>query len=115
RLADWISAGLRAEEIWPDVGSGVSAQHPTLEDRFAEVDAPGLSAQPRFGRYQAFADLQAPASVAQNLNQGGRYRIGYAVFNDQQFDRFNFTRLDVEARHKFAVFGPHRRLTLHGW
>jgi hypothetical protein len=115
RLADWISAGVRAEEIWPDVGSGVSAQHPTVEDRFAEVDAPGLSAQPRFGRYQAFVDLQAPASVAQNLNQGGRYRIGYAVFNDQQFDRFNFTRIDVEARHKFAVFGPHRRLTLHGW
>jgi hypothetical protein len=115
RLADWISTGVRVEELWPDVGSGVSAQHPTVEDRFAEVDAPGLSAQPRFGRYQGFVDLQAPASVGQNLNQGGRYRIAYALFNDQQFDRFSFSRLDVEARHKFAVFGPHRRLTLHGW
>jgi Omp85 superfamily domain len=115
RIADWMAAGVRVEELWPNVGSGVSAQHPSVEDRFAEVDAPGLNAQPRFGRYQGFVELQAPASVGQNLNQGGRYRIGYALFNDQQFDRFSFTRVDVEARHKFAVFGPHRRLTLHGW
>jgi hypothetical protein len=115
RIADWMSTGVRVEELWPDVGRGVSAQHPTVEDRFAEIDAPGLFGQPRFGRYQGFVDLQTPASVAQNLNQGGRYRIGYALFQDQQFDRFSFTRLDVEARHKFAVFGPHRRLTLHGW
>jgi hypothetical protein len=115
RIADGISTGVRVEELWPDVGRGVSAQHPSVEDRFAEIEAPGLNAQPRFGRYQGFVDLQAPASVGQTLNQGGRYRIGYALFNDQQFDRFSFTRLDVEARHKFAVFGPHRRLTLHGW
>jgi hypothetical protein len=115
RLAAWISTGVRVEQLWPDVSRGVSAQHPTVEDRFAEIDAPGLFGQPRFGRYQGFVDIQTPASVAQNLNQGGRYRIGYALFQDQQFDRFSFTRLDVEARHKFAVFGPHRRLTLHGW
>lgn len=115
RVADWIAAGVRVEQLWPAVSRGVSAEHPSVEDRFTEVDAPGLNAQPRFGRYQGFVDLQAPASVGQSLNQGGRYRGGYAFFDDQQFGQFSFTRLDIEARHKFAVFGPHRRLTLHGW
>ena len=115
RLGDWMTAGVRVEELWPDLGRGASTQHPSVEDPFTAIDAPGLNAQPRFGRYQGFADIQTPASGGQGLNQGGRYRIGYALFHDQQFDRFSFTRLDVEARHKFAVFGPHRRLTLHGW
>jgi hypothetical protein len=44
-----------------------------------------------------------------------RYRAAYGLYDDQQFNQFNFTRIDLEARHKFAVFGPHRRLTLHGW
>ena len=115
RLADGMAAGVRVEELWPNVGRGGSGRHPSVEDRFAEVDVPGLTTQPRFGRYQSFVDLQAPASVGQNLNQGGRYRISYALFHDQQFDRFSFTRVDIEGRHRFAVFGPHRRLTLHGW
>jgi len=110
-----MAVGVRVEELWPDVSRGVSRLYPSVEDRFAEVDVPGLTTQPRFGRYQGFVDLQSPASVGQDLNQGGRYRISYALFSDQQFDRFSFTRLDIEGRHKFAVFGPHRRLTLHGW
>lgn len=115
RVADWMAAGVRVEEIWPNVGRGRSTRFPSLEDRFSEHDAPGLNAQPRFGRYQGFLEFQAPAAVPENLNQGGRYRIAYGLYDDQQFNRFNFTRIDVEARHKFAVFGPHRRLTLHGW
>lgn len=115
RLADWMTAGVRVEELWPNVGRGLSGRHPSVADRFSERDAPGLNAQLRFGRYQGFVELQSPGAVAQNLNQGGRYRIAYGLYDDQQFNRFNFTRIDVEARHKFAVFGPHRRLTLHGW
>ena len=115
RVANWMAAGVRVEEIWPDVGRGRSPRYPSLEERFSALDAPGLNVQPRFGRYQGFLEFQAPSAVAQNLNRGGRYRIAYGLYDDQQFNRFSFTRIDVEARHKFAVFGPHRRLTLHGW
>ena len=113
--ADWMAVGVRVEEIWPRLGPGRSARHPSLEQRFSERDAPGLTAQPRFGRYQAFVEFQAPAAVPENLNQGGRYRIAYALYDDQQFSRFNFTRVDLEARHRFAGFRPHHRFTLHGW
>lgn len=115
RLAPWAAAGGRVEELWPEIGPGRSTRYPTLEARFSEGDAPGLTAQPRFGRYEGFVELQAPAGAGEALNQGGRYRVAYALFDDQQFDRFAFRRLDLEARHKFSVFGPHRRLTLHGW
>jgi len=115
RVVPWMAVGGRVEALWPDVGRGRSTRHPTIEARFGEGEAPGLTEQPRFGRYQGFVEFQAPASIGQALNQGGRYRIAYGIFEDQQFDRFTFSRLDLEAQHKFALFGPHRRLTLHAW
>ena len=115
RVGRWIAIGGRLEEVWPDVGAGRSTIYPTIGTRFGADDAPGLNEQPRFGRYQGFVEFKAPASIGQALSQGGRYRIAYAVFEDQQFDRFTFLRLDLEAQHKFALFGPHRRLALHGW
>jgi hypothetical protein len=115
RLGSWLSVGGRVEEIWPEIGSGRSPTYPTLESRFSAADAPGLLEQPSFGRYQGFVELWAPDSVGQAFNQGGRYRISYGLYDDQQLDRYTFTRLEVEGQHKFAVFGPHRRLTLHGW
>jgi hypothetical protein len=115
RLHSSVSIGGRAEALWPKVERSRPARLPTLEDRFTEVDAPGLSEQPRFGRYQVFVDITAPAGLGPTLNQGGRYRVSYSMFDDQQFDRFSFRRLDVEARHRFELFGRYRRLTLHGW
>lgn len=115
QAAPWMAVGGRVEAIWPDVGSGRSAIYPTIDTTFGAGDAPGLIEQPRFGRYQGFVEFQAPDSVGQAFNQGGRYRITYQRFDDQQFDRFTFDRLDLEARHKFALFGPYRRLTLRAW
>lgn len=115
RLAPWMAVGGRIEELWPDVGSGRSTKYPTTEARFGEDEAPGLTEQPRYGRYQGFVELQAPGHIGQALNQGGSYRIKYGIFQDQQVDRFTFSRLDIEGQHRFTLFGPHRRLTLHGW
>lgn len=114
-VTPWMAAGGRIEEIWFDVGRGRSALFPSIEDRFGERDAPSLTQQPRYGRYQVFLEFSSPASVGQDLNQGGAYRIAYGTFDDQRLDRFTFNRLDIEARQKFSVFGPHRRLTLRGW
>lgn len=115
RVARWMAVGGRVEALWPDVGRGRSTREPTITARFGEGEAPGLTEQPRFGRYQAFIEFQAPASIGQTLNQGGRYRIAYGIVEDQQLDRFTFRRLDLEAQHKFALFSPHPRLTLHAW
>jgi hypothetical protein len=94
RVLPWVTAGARVEEFWPDVGG---------------------SAQPRFGRYHAFVDLTSDAGRPGTLYQGGKTRIGYGRYDDQNLDRFDFGRLDVETKHRFTVLGPYRTLTLHGW
>jgi hypothetical protein len=115
RLLPWVTAGARAEEIWPEVNAPGSTRFPRIDARFGEASAPGLADQPRFGRYQGYVDLIADAGPAGALYQGGKTRIGYALYDDQQFDRYDFRRVDVETKHRFTVFGPHRLLTLHGW
>jgi hypothetical protein len=115
RPRPWMAVGGRVEALWPDVGRGHAKGVPTIAARFDEGEAPGLREQPRFGRYQGFVEFQAPASIGHARNQGGRYRFAYGMFDDRQFGRFTFGRLDLEAQHKFALFGPHRRLTLHTW
>lgn len=115
RIASWLALGGRVEELWPDVSGGRSPNLPSIEQRFAEIDAPGLTSQPRFGRYQAAVDVQLPAGVGDALYQGTKSRVTYAVYDDQELELFNFRRLDIEAQQVFAGIGAHHRLTLSGW
>lgn len=115
RLSPWIRTGGRIEAIWPHVEDGGSSRVPGITERFREAEAPGLAGQPRFGRYDLFVDLTSDAGRTGTLYQGGKTRIGYGVFDDQQLNRYDFRRLDVETRHRFTVLGPYRLLTLHGW
>jgi hypothetical protein len=110
-----VSVGGRFEEVWPRIGVGHDSTVPSIEQRFGDVDAPGLNSQPRFARYQTFVQGVAPAAAGRATNQGGTYRITYDFYDDQQLDRFDFQRVQVEGRHKFAVFRPYQTLTLHGW
>ena len=108
-----LVAGSR--NVWPQIGIGQNSSVPSIEQRFGDFDAPGLDSQPRFARYQAFAQAIAPAAAGWSLNQGGTYRVTYDFYDDQQLDRFDFQRVQVEGRHKFAMFRPYHSLTLHGW
>lgn len=115
RLSPWVTVGARAEAFWPQLRSASSPKFPNTEARFGELEAPGIGAQPRFGRYQVFTDLISDAGSVGTLYQGGKTRIGYSVYDDQQLDRYGFRRLEFETQQRFTVFGPHRLLTLHGW
>jgi hypothetical protein len=115
RVSPWVTVGARLDELWPQIGVASTSRYPGTQARFGEVDAPGIAAQPRFGRYHAFVDLTSDAGPVGTLYQGGKTRFGYGLFDDQEFDRYSFRRLDVETRHRFTMFGPHRLLTLHGW
>jgi hypothetical protein len=114
-VGPWLVIGGRAEAIWPDVDRGRSSTEPSIEQLFDEGEAPGLTAQPRFGRYEVSAEVHVPPAPGEALHQGAKYRMAYALFDDQQLDRFTFRRLDVEGQQRFALFYPHHRLTLHGW
>jgi hypothetical protein len=115
RVTSWLALGARVEELWPDVSAGRGRSVPSIEQRFPEADAPGLTAQPRFGRYQGAVDIHLPAAAGDAFYQGTRSRLTYAIYDDQELERFNFRRLDIEAQQVFAGFGAHHRLTLSGW
>jgi len=115
RPVSGLTLGGRVERLWPEVRSGRSSSLPSLEDRFDESEAPGVTAQPAFMRYEAALDLQIPAALGEALYQGARYRIAYSIYSDRELDRFSFRRLELEAQQRFALLGPLRRLTLHGW
>jgi hypothetical protein len=115
RITPWLTLGGRVEGLWPDAGGGHSSKLPSIETGFTEPTAPGLSEQPRMMRYQSSLDIQIPAAVGEQLYQGTRLRVGYAVYSDRELDRFSFRRIELEAQQRFALFGPSRRLTLHGW
>ena len=110
----WLSLGGRAEVSWPEVARGRSSSVPALQEVFDEIQAPGLTAQPRMGRYEVLARIDVPAAPGEVLQQGGVYRAAYATFRDHQFGRFTFRRLELEGQHQLAL-RPQHRLTLHAW
>jgi hypothetical protein len=110
-----VQIGGRFESVWPDVSSGRGPEIPSIEEYFAEREAPGLIAQSRFRRYQTYVQATVPADAGWTFNQGGTYRVSYDVYDDVQFEQFGFERVELEGRHKFAMFRPYHSLTLHGW
>ncbi len=114
RFAPWLTFGGRFEEIWPYARAG--KRLPSIESRFLlSGEAPGLFSQPLYGRYQGSAELELPASAGDAFFQGTKTRATYAIYDDQDTEEFNFSRLDLEAKQVFAGFGAHHRLTLSGW
>jgi hypothetical protein len=115
RVAPAVSIGGRVEQMWPAVDAGEDPRYPSIEQRFTDTDAPGLSEQPRFGRYEAFVQATVPPSDGWSFNQGGTYRVSYDIYDDQELNQFDFRRLQLEGRHRFAMPQPFHTLTIRGW
>ena len=114
-VTPWLSVGARVEQLWPEVDGGRSSNVPSIETRFGETEAPGLTTQPTFGRYEGSVELLVPAAPGIAFQQGGNYRLTYGGYDDQELGRFSFRRLEIEGQHRFAPFRNLQRLTLHGW
>jgi hypothetical protein len=115
RVAPYVSLGGRVESMWPSIGPGRAAGLGSIEERFDERTAPGLSARARLDRHQAFVDIDLPATVGESVHQGGRYRVAYATVTDPRFRRFSFRRVDLEGRQQFGGWAPYHRMTLQAW
>jgi hypothetical protein len=113
RVTPWLALGGRLEEIWPYARSG--KRLPTIEQLFFPTGAPGLFAQPLYGRYEGSADIDLPAGAGDAFYQGTKARATYAIYDDQDVELFSFRRFDIEAQQIFTGFGAHHRLTLSGW
>ncbi|MGQ0539858.1 MAG: hypothetical protein ACT4R6_12995 [Gemmatimonadaceae bacterium] len=115
QLAPWLAIGGRVEDLSPSVSGGHSAALPSIERHFGEFAAPGLTSQPRFGRYQVSLGIDIPAAAGEAPYQGSKFSVSYAIFEDRAGNQHDFQRWDLEALQGLALLGAQRRLTIYGW
>ena len=93
RPADWLSLGGGVEYVAPSLGQGQNGALPSIEQRFTDVQAPGLGSPSEYVRYQLFAQIGTPSPEG-NPRSGGSYYVNYSVFDSRvvgyRFDRWEF-------------------------
>jgi Omp85 superfamily domain len=105
----------------PDVGPGSRGGVPSVEEHFSAGSVPGLTAEPLFGRYRAFAEIVYPTLAAdrQGADDLDRYRGTYQVaieaVRDYDGGRHDFHRWETELQQRIPGFRAGQRLTLHGF
>jgi hypothetical protein len=111
---DVLAVGGRVEGLWPDIGSGKNADYPSIEDRFTERDARGLTVQPSFSAYTVFVNGNYPGG-----NALGRYgvdlQVAYSHYQDHDQGLYDFGRVNVESQQRIPGIRPSHKLTLHQW
>jgi hypothetical protein len=108
-----FAVGGRIEGLWPMVRAGRSSSVPSIGTRFNDSNAPGLSDQPGFVHYQAFANFDYPSGQFDVPRHGIDLKAEYNVFLDDDNQQFSFNRALLEAQARFQIAGPARKLTLH--
>jgi len=93
RPAVWLSLGGGVEYVAPSLGQGQNGALPSIEQRFTDVQAPGLGSPSEYVRYQLFAQMGTPSPEG-NPRSGGSYYVNYSVFDSRvvgyRFDRWEF-------------------------
>lgn len=82
---------------------GTSTLYPSAGDRFDETSAPGLTEQPKYLHADVAMDVDT-RDVPGYPSRGGRYRVSMAIFNDQDFARYSFRRIEADAA-QYVPFG----------
>jgi len=112
-LLPWLSAGIDVSGFGPSIGPGTIDDVPTTDEIFDEQAAPGIEAQPNFFEGRLFAEIDF-RDVPDNARSGGVYTIAHTSYEDLDFDRYSFARVDAEATQLLPFFDKRRVLVLHG-
>src|SRR5688572_1302125 len=90
----WLNVGTKLGYMSPEIGPGTDRKYPSLETLFADVDAPGLVAQPDFLHQTYFADIDY-RDVKGRPRSGGFYRAAFGIWDDRTLQQYDFRRFDV--------------------
>jgi hypothetical protein len=102
----WLTTGARIGSLATRVHPGTDAKFPSIELRFSDETAPGLSAQPDFVYTELFADIDTRDEPG-NPRSGTHHRVSWARYNDD-IGGFGFARLTAEANHFVPIFDKKR-------
>jgi hypothetical protein len=106
--------GGRVEYISPDIGPGTDNQFPSVDDIFSSAGLPGFDEQPDFVHTQAFITYDY-GDPPLNPRFGGRYRMGYSRYDDQDLRSFSFNRFDIDVRQYIPFFLRSHVIALRGF
>jgi hypothetical protein len=106
----WLSIGGRFERLAPEVQPGSGPGGP-VHGRFSAAQIPGLLEQPDFNRYETTLELNYREPRG-NPRRGGRYALGYSIYDDRDRDRYNFRRFDLDLQQYFPMFQQRRVIAL---
>jgi outer membrane protein assembly factor BamA len=108
----WLRAGFSGGYLMMNAGPGKDKRYASSEILFASNPlSPGFDRQPNFARWGTFAQLDYRDSNL-GARSGGNYSIRYDDFRDQDFDRFGFRRIDMEAQQYIPFFNKRRVIAL---
>lgn len=106
----WLSFAGRVERMAPRVEPG-SGPGGAVHDRFNPRQIAGLLEQPDFNRYEVLADLNYREPRG-NPRSGGRYIVGYSLYDDRDLDRYSFRRIDIDLQQYIPMFQQKRVIAL---
>jgi surface antigen Omp85-like protein len=95
------------QSLRPEVGPGSDPNVPSIETRFSDRGAPGLSEQPLYWVSSFLGEFDYRQPI--NARRGGWYRFRLDHYDDREFNAYSFDRFDVDLR-QFVPFLAERRV-----
>lgn len=106
---DWLQGGVRLGWMNVSVGSGTDDRYPSIEERFTDASAPGLTAQPAFRYTDLFATIDTrdqPGNAREGTYLGALWRR----YHDLDLGRYDFDSVDVELQGFVPIYDKKRVL-----
>ena len=103
----WLSVGTRIGRIAPDLGTGTDDRFPSIENRFDDGAAPGLSEQPPFLYGEAFTEIDY-RDESGRARSGGHYLLTMRKYADRELDRYSFRSVDLLLQQFVPIFDKKR-------
>ena len=89
RPLPWLTAGARVGWMAPTIDSGTDDRFPSIEERFTDLDAPGLVVQPDF-RYADLFGAVDYRDQPRNARSGGYYALTWNSYADLESRSLRF-------------------------
>jgi hypothetical protein len=109
----WLEAGTRIGRLDGSIGSGTDKRFPSIEERFTDATAPGLTEQPDFSFAEVFGAIDY-RDEEDNARYGGLYSLSWREYSDLDFDRYSFRAVDLLLQQFVPIFDKKRVFALQG-
>ena len=108
----WFTLAGAVDSLNPSVSTDDSPD--TITSVFSDADAPGLSFQPNFVRYETSADVNY-RDPRGNPRRGGRYVLAYQNYRDLDGGLYSFERVEADVQQYLPFLNDKRVIALRAF